>query len=49
MKLRMGSLSIYPLKASESGGLTLGDMLLAWTSAATDSAYSALAVSFFLI
>ena len=37
--------SIKPLKASGTGGLTLGARLLAWVAAATDSAYSALAVN----
>ena len=38
-------LSIEPLKAFGTGGLTPVGRILAWASAATKSAYSALAVS----
>ena len=40
--------SIYPLKASGTGGLILSNRLSAWADAAMDSAYSSVAVNLYI-
>ena len=45
MKYRMVSLSFEPLKASQTEGFTPNGRLSAWAAAATDSAYSVVAVN----
>ena len=47
MKFRIVLLSIEPLKASGTVGLTPSGRVSAWLAAATDSTYSVLAVGIF--